>query len=109
MCWGAPGCWPRPKTTQHSDVHSMGSAWMLSAALATAVVPPSAARLWKLPLQQRERLAGVVRAIWSLLAWHAGRGKVLCGRAAAEGLGRAGNTEPVCLGLSDESLPLCVQ
>lgn len=48
------------------------------------MVPPSAPRLWKLLLQQRERLAGVARAIWSPLAWWVGRGKVSCGRAAAE-------------------------
>lgn len=48
------------------------------------MVPPSAPRLWKFLLQQRERLAGVARAIWSPLAWWAGRGKVSCGRAAAE-------------------------
>lgn len=71
------------------------------------MVPPSAARLWKL-LQWRERLARVARAIWSLLAWQAGRGKVLW-QGSNRGLGRAGSTEPVCLGLSDESLPLCVQ
>lgn len=52
-------------------------------------------------LQQRERLAGMVRAIWipGLACWQGSSG----------GLGRAGNGKPVLLGLRDESLLLHVQ
>lgn len=79
--------------TQCAELHSAGrQALCLAAAcaaLAAAVVPPSAARSWKLPAAvEGEPCRGGESHLEPRLlqppAWHAGGDKAVCGRAAVE-------------------------
>lgn len=106
-CWAAPGHWPRPRAAQHSDVHSVGSAWMLSVQFwqllwSLHVLPGSGSSC----CSRGRGLQGWREPSGSLVGW---QGEGVVWQGSSRELGRAGNTEPVCLSLSDESLPLCVQ